>query len=233
MRTRALSATFVALTALAACGGGGPTPAITLTTTQPPTPSPTQPTIPTDSAAPTDTPQPTMSGPTLPPPPSPTLAIGLPGPTCINGYKGLPQDDPKYVEGLDHLATYLGLPVPLVVNDNRYFVGPDPENIIEPRFENVERWYFKGVLSTDPTYAGRWLYEKRTDDRQGVSAVAPYDTIGYQSPDWSGFEGDGEPRVIAGLPGVWGGIQYDFVTGEGDGGYPGLPESQSECLLGT
>jgi hypothetical protein len=136
------------------------------------------------------------------------------------------------------LANFMGLKDPfnvdpLIVDEMRYFVGPDPDNILDPRFENVERWYIKATLSSDPTYRGRWLIEKRTEDRLGVSAVAPYDTVGYQSPDWSGFEGEGAPRAIPGLPGLWSGIQYDFVTGEGDSGFPGLPASQSECLAGT
>jgi len=131
------------------------------------------------------------------------------------------------------LANYMGLTDALVVDDIRYFTGPDPDNILEPRYENLERWYIKAHLSTDPTYRGRWLLEKRTSTVLGVSAVAPWDTTGWQSPDWSGFEGDGLPRAIEGLPGEWGGIQYDFVTGEGDGGFPGLPSSQVECLAGT
>jgi len=127
----------------------------------------------------------------------------------------------------------MGLTDQLVVDDIRYFRGPDPDNILEPRFENLERWYVKAHLASDPTYAGRWLVEKRTKTILGVSAVAPFDTTGFQSPDWSGFVGDGAPRAIDGLPGMWGGIQYDFVTGDGDSGVPGLPASQVGCLAGT
>ena len=127
----------------------------------------------------------------------------------------------------------MGLTDPLLVDDMRYFIGPDPDWILEPRFEAVEHWYIKATLSTDPTYRARWLVEKRDEQRLGVSAVAPYDTTGYESPDWSGFVGDGIPRPIEGLPGLWGGIQYDFVTGEGDSGFPGLDESLAECLTGT
>ncbi len=119
----------------------------------------------------------------------------------------------------------------LDVDDIRYFTGPDPENILEPRYENLDRWYIKATpVDADPTYRGRWLVERRTETVLGVSAVAPFDTTGFESPDWSGFEGDGAPRAIEGLPGKWGGIQYDFVTGEGDSGFPGLPASQVGCL---
>jgi hypothetical protein len=159
--------------------------------------------------------------------------VASPWPGCINGWRTPADGAPKRDEGVTILANYMGLTDPLVVDDMRYFRGPDPDNILEPRFENLERWYIKATLSTDPTYRGRWLIEKRTDTILGVSAVAPYDTTGYESPDWSGFIGEGPPRAIAGLPGTWSGIQYDFVTGEGDSGFPGLPASQSECMSGT
>jgi hypothetical protein len=127
----------------------------------------------------------------------------------------------------------MGLTDPLIVNDMVYFVGPDPDNIISPRHEHVKRWYIKATLSTDPTYAGRWLIEKRTSSILGVSGVAAYDTVGYKSPDWYGFEGEGVPRVVDSLPGLWSGIAYDFVTGAGDSGFPSLPDSQMECLANT
>ena len=134
---------------------------------------------------------------------------------------------------MEILANYMGLTDPLDVVAMRYFVGPDPDWILEPRFEAVEHWYIKASLSTDPTYRGRWLIEKRDEQRLGVSAVAPFDTTGYVSPDWHGFVGEGLPRAIEGLPGLWAGIDYDFVTGEGDSGNPGLSETQSECLIDT
>jgi hypothetical protein len=200
-----------------------PSPIPTATPTPAPTPSPTPLPTPTPVVLPTNTPSPMAT----------LAAAGLPSPTCINGWVRPAEGDPDWVDGLEILTNYMGLTAPLNVDDMVYFVGPDPENILDPRFEHVERWYIKATLSTDPTYRGRWLVEKRTEDRLGVSAVAPYDTVGYQSPDWSGFEGDGVPRAVPGLPGLWGGIQYDFVTGEGDSGFPGLPASQSECLAGT
>ena len=41
------------------------------------------------------------------------------------------------------------------------------------------------------------------------------------------------PRKVDALPGLWGGIDYDFVTGEGDGGNRGLPKEVEGCLSGT
>jgi hypothetical protein len=225
---------YAAVLALALAGCGGTTVTTTLTALPPETLAPTTTPRATPTLAPTPSPTPTATPePTLPPTPTASPAAASPWARCINGWTSPPEGDAKRDEGLEILANYMGLTDPLLVDDMRYFVGPDPANILDPRFENVERWYVKATLSTDPTFRGRWLIERRTADRLGVSAVAPYDTVGYVSPDWHGFEGDGAPRAIEGLPGLWSGIDYDFVTGEGDSGYPGLPDSQSGCLSGT
>ncbi len=115
----------------------------------------------------------------------------------------------------------------------RYFTGPDVPWIIEPHYDTVQYWYVRAYLAADPAFAGRWLLEQRTDFIRGISAVASYDTTGYQSPDWAGFTGDGAPRSYSGLPGQWPGIRYDFVTGAGDSGQPGLPDQVVGCLSGT
>jgi hypothetical protein len=106
----------------------------------------------------------------------------------------------------------------------RYFTGPEVPWILYPRPPFVERWYVKASLVDDPSVRARWIVERRDENRRGIVGVAPYETSGYRSPDWRGFVGDGEPRVVPGLPGLWVGINYDFVTGEGDGGNRGLPE---------
>jgi hypothetical protein len=131
------------------------------------------------------------------------------------------------------LALAMGLDAPLEVVDMRYFIGPDPPWIVEPFYDDVERWYIKARLVDDPGFAGRWLLEARTEQVRGISAVATFDSRGYASPDWRGFVGEGAPRDIAGLPGSWSGIEYDFVTGEGDSGMPGLPDEVVGCLEGT
>ena len=64
---------------------------------------------------------------------------------------------------------------------------------------------------------------------RGIAAVAPFDTTGYQSPDWRGFIGDREPHVVEGLPGTWVGSDFDFTTGE-DNEKPGLPDEAIHCL---
>jgi hypothetical protein len=237
--TRALLALLVGA-ALAGCSLAGPATPTPVRPGVTPTPTPTE----VASSTPAPTPSPTASAtlaPTATPTqpaalsfsPNPTLAAGSPTPGCVNGWQGLDPADPLYIEGVDILANYMGLTDPLNVVDLRYFTGPDVPWILEPHFDVVERWYVKAVLSTDPGYRGRWLIEKRTVDRLGVSAVAPFDTTGYSSPDWHGFEGEGLPRVVAGLPGLWSGIDYDFVTGAGDSGFPGLPDQVVDCLTGT
>lgn len=131
------------------------------------------------------------------------------------------------------ISDWHGLAAPLDVVDMRYFIGPDPPWIIEPFHTHVERWYVKARLADDASFAGRWLVEARTERVRGISAVAPFESSGYDSPDWRGFVGEGPPREIPGLPGLWAGIDYDFVTGEGDTGMPGLPDEVTGCLEGT
>jgi len=69
-----------------------------------------------------------------------------------------------------------------------------------------------------------------------VAAVAPYDTSGFRSPDWTGFQWDSadtEARAYPGLPGRWAGIPYDFVRGGAGLDIPGLPDEVRGCLGGT
>jgi len=127
----------------------------------------------------------------------------------------------------------MGEPGPWSVTEMRYFSGPDSPGVIEPRFDSVQRWYIRAGLTSDPAFRGRWLIEKRTDAILGVAAVASWDSSGYESPDWTGFIGEGEPQTYIGLPGQWSGIPFDFVTGQGDGGQPGLPPGVVDCLAGT
>jgi len=119
------------------------------------------------------------------------------------------------------------------IHEMRYFTGPEVPWILEPEYDQVERWYVKASFDGGADGRGRWLFERRTDLIYGVSAVAPYSTTGYESPDWTGFVGEGPPTNYLGLPGQWSGIPYDFVTGEGDSGNPGLPDEVVGCMTGT
>ncbi len=138
-----------------------------------------------------------------------------------------------YEEGIAILGGAIGRVGPWTVAEMRYFTGPDSPGVIEPRFDVVERWYIKAAPTDDPAFRGRWLIEKRTDQILGISAIAPWESFGYESPDWTGFIGEGAPQTYIGLPGQWSGIPFDFVTGENDGGQPGLPSEVVDCLLGT
>jgi hypothetical protein len=127
----------------------------------------------------------------------------------------------------------MGATGPWYLEEMRYFTGPDVPWIIDPHFDVVDYWYIRAELNQDPALKGRWLLEYRSEDRQGIAAVAPYDTHGYASPDWVGFTGDGKPKRYPGLPGKWGGLPYDFATGEGDSGQSGLPAEVAGCLSGS
>jgi hypothetical protein len=203
-----------------------PSPTARASITPPPTPA-----QPTATPSPIHLSTPSPAPPTATAPPSRAPA-GTPGPGCVNGWVGPPADSAPFQEGIAILEGYMGVQGPWQVADMRYFTGPDVPWIL-PGYDVVERWYIRASLVSDPGFRGRWLLEKRTDDIKGVSAVAPYDTAGYKSPDWTGFEGEGTPTTYIGLPGEWSGIPYDFVTGAGDSGQPGLPDEVVDCLTST
>jgi hypothetical protein len=122
----------------------------------------------------------------------------------------------------------------------RFFEGPESPPSEQGYLLLVQRWYVKLYAPQDPSFQGRFLVEARRFGR-GVAAVAPYDTSGFRSPDWIGFQydsADSEPRAYEGLPGVWAGEPYDFVRGEPDGEdarltIPGLPDAAVGCLDAT
>ncbi len=119
------------------------------------------------------------------------------------------------------------------------FVGPEsPPSEGEGAkgyLQDIRRWYVKLYADDDISYQGRFLVEQRVFGR-GVSAVAPYDTEGFSSPDWTGFQFDSaEPaaKTYPGLPGRWSGVPYDFVKGGGGLTNPGLPDAVVGCMKGT
>jgi len=117
----------------------------------------------------------------------------------------------------------------------RSFEGPESPPSDKGYLLVVQRWYIRLFAERDPAFQGRFLVESRTFGR-GVAAVAPYDTTGFRSPDWIGFQydsADTEPKAYPGLPGLWSGIPYDFVEGGGGLEIPGLPEDVLGCLDGT
>lgn len=188
----------------------------------------------TPSAAPGASPSavPTGSPGFSPEPTAPPLE-GVPSADCVNGWSVPPDGSALRLEGVELLTWSMGLEGPPEIADLRHFAGPDVPWIIEPHYEVVERWYIKASLADEADFRGRWLLEKRTDVVKGISAVAAWDSVGFSSPDWVGFVGSGPARSYPGLPGQWYGLPYDFVTGEGDTGQPGLPEEVAGCLDGT
>jgi hypothetical protein len=198
-------------------------------------------------AAPTSTPRAPAPTLTLPPatasPPASFSAsataspqVGLPSEGCVDGWSTPLPGSALFDEAVALVQARISWDVPVgpTVAEMRYFTGPDVAWIIEPHYDVVERWYVKTGLGPETRMlSGRWLVEKRTEQIKGVSAVAAWDSRGYASPDWVGFVGEGAATTYPDLPGLWSGIPYDFVTGEGDSGNPGLPDEVVDCLAGT
>jgi hypothetical protein len=121
----------------------------------------------------------------------------------------------------------------------RMFVGPEsPPSVGEGAkgyLQDIRRWYIKLYAPQDLGFQGRFIVEQRVFGR-GLSAVAPYDTRGFRSPAWHGFQWESAQRRAVrypGLPGTWSGTDYDFVTGGEGLNLPGLPVAVAGCLDGT
>lgn len=204
---------------LAACGGDGASD----------TPQ-EGPSVPPEVSAPETTP---------PPPPEPDgfePASGDAGDTCVNGWNRPQRDDPIVLEGLRIIRRHMGVDRGFSLQDFRYFEGPESPPSDKGYLLVVRRWYYKGHLKGDPGFRGRWLVESR-EFGSGVVAVAPYDTQGFRSPHWVGFEYRErlEPRAFEGIPGEWRAEPFDFVRGaeEPDIRVEGLPSEVRGCLAGT
>lgn len=140
-------------------------------------------------------------------------ASGPPSSTCVNGWRE-PEQGPLRSKPLDLLRESQRLTGSFLVRDMRYFTGPE---------KGVERWYAKVTLVSKQSFHIRFLVERR-EVGEGIVAVAPFETTGFRSPDWKGFDGEGGAVTIAGVPGRWPGQPTDFVA---DGG---LPAAVAGCL---
>jgi len=226
MQTRTFSIAAVALAlVLVACTGddGGDGDAVTDAPATPPpiTPveSPGETVSPTPPALP-DEPPPTRGGVTL---------------ECVNGWVTPREDSPRFLQPLGIIRRTTGVEGPLEVVDMRYFEGPESPPSDKGYLLVVQRWYVKLYAADDPAFQGRFLIEARRFGR-GLVAVAPYDSFGFRSPDWIGFQYDSadlEPRAYEGLPGLWSGVAYDFADGGEGLLIPGLPEQVAGCLSAT
>jgi hypothetical protein len=210
----------VVLVLLAACDGG-------------PDPFPTHSPTPSSSPFPST---PTLASPTPPAlPQSRPPTKGAPSGSCVDGWKTPASDSPLAARPLRIIRRTVRLPGEPVIVEMRYFKGPESPPSDKGYIKTIERWYVKLYTEADLRFQGRFLVESR-EFGDGVAAVAPYDTEGFRSPDWSGFQwnaADPEPHPYAGLPGEWSGIRYDFVKG-GEGLHiPGLPVEVIGCLDGV
>ena len=185
----------------------------------------------TDVATPSTVPTPTE--PALPQRPPPTR--GAPSPTCKDGWTTPPENAPEFTDPLGIIRRTTGVEAPFEVVDMRMFVGPESPPSDKGYLLEIVRWYIKVYAPEDLAFQGRFLVEQRRFGR-GLSAVAPFDTEGFRSPDWRGFQYDStdtEPRIVPGLPGMWTGVEYDFVKGGAGLDLPGLPAEVAGCLDGT
>jgi hypothetical protein len=151
---------------------------------------------------------------------------------CVDGWVTPPRDSARYAEPLRVIRRATGERGPLEVVDLRFFEGPESPPSDKGYLLDIRRWYVKAFAKHDLSFQGRFLVESRTFGT-GLVAVAPYDTNGFRSPDWVGFQfdsGDPEARVYPGLPGSWAGVPYDFVSGGAGLQIPGLPDEVVGCL---
>jgi hypothetical protein len=181
-----------------------------------------------------------QTGPTASPTPpalpdSPPATRGPVAEDCAHGWVTPPPDSARYGEPLRVIRRMTGVRGPLEVIDLRTFEGPDSPPSDKGYLLDVRRWYVKVFAKDDLSFQGRFLIESRAFGT-GLVAVAPYDTNGFRSPDWVGFQydsGDTETRAYPGLPGVWSGVPYDFVAGGAGLQIPGLPDEVIGCLSAT
>jgi len=176
--------------------------------------------------------------------PSPTQAAvphpppktrGAASPTCVEGWRTPPRDTSLFTDPLGIVRRTAPVDGEFTVVDMRYFTGPESPPSDKGYILEIDRWYIKLFVESDWSYQGRFIVEARRFGR-GVAAVAPYDTSGFRSPDWTGFQWDSadtEARAYPGLPGRWAGIPYDFVRGGAGLDIPGLPDEVRGCLGGT
>ena len=169
-------------------------------------------------------------------PDRPPATRGEPSPTCIEGWRTPRPGTPTFTDPLGIVRRTAPVEGEFVVVDMRMFVGPEsPPSPDKGYLQDITRWYIKLYVESDWSYAGRFIVESRLFGR-GLAAVAPYDSTGFRSPSWTGFQWDSadtEARAYPGLPGRWQGIPYDFVRGGAGLEIPGLPAEVVGCLDGT
>lgn len=197
---RILAALIVALLFVAACSEGEPdttiatdqsttaTPADTTSSTAEPETSTTGASTTTTAPATTSTSETTS---TIVATTTTTLPGGGSTASCVNGWVTPTPGTPLRTDPLDMIRGLLGLSAGdlFVVDDMRYFVGPEDVEIAAPR-RDVERWYVKASQQNDPSIGGRWIV-RRINIGEGVAYSADYSSVGYEEGTWVGYEGGG------------------------------------------
>jgi hypothetical protein len=126
------------------------------------------------------------------PQPSPLDASsgGAASPSCIHGWVTPPRGSALRKAALDMMRS--NAREIFVVDEMRYFVGPEDVEVMNPRGE-VERWYVKGHVQGNRERRARWLV-RRAPLGSGVVAIAAYDSAGYGPGTWV-RSGSPEPSV--------------------------------------
>jgi hypothetical protein len=155
--------------------------------------------------------------------------------TCEGGWETPASGSNQWNRPLGIIGRTTGESGPLDVVDMRLFVGPESPPSDKGYLMHIQHWYVKVYAKDDLSFQGRFLIEKRAFG-SGLVAVAAYDTSGFTSPDWVGFQwnaADRTRRVYPTLPSRWEGTAYDFVRGGEGLDLPGLPAEMAGCLDGT
>jgi hypothetical protein len=175
----------------------------------------------------------TVASPTPPAvPDTPPPASGPASASCVGGWTKPAEGSTLARTPITIIRKTIFMPADPVIVEMRYFTGPESPPSDKGYLATVERWYLKLYSESNLRFQGRFLVESR-EFGDGVVAVAPYDTNGFRSPNWSGFqwnEADQERKAYPGLPGRWRGTRYDFVRGGAGLDIPGLPDEVRGCL---
>jgi hypothetical protein len=117
---------------------------------------------------------------TLPGASTSSSSTGKASATCVKGWSTPERGSALRGAALDMMRVRPG--ERFVVEEMRYFVGPEDAEVLGARGE-VERWYVKASTETEPRRRQRWLV-RRAKIGSGIDAIAPYDSTGYGPRTW-------------------------------------------------
>ncbi len=104
--------------------------------------------------------------------------------SCVNGWITPVLGAALRTMPLDHIRGYLELGSGdlFIVDEMRYFVGPEDVQVAAPR-RDVERWYVEAHQQADPSIAGRWIV-RRIPIGEGLAYSADAGTTGFAEGVW-------------------------------------------------